>query len=531
MSITIAFKEWKKIEGVIAIPQKDAAKKFNLNTIGATRRIKGALMVTKVSQIQEIVIIANTYRVSLYPISGGHNWGYGSGLPASNDCVILDLSEMKRIIEFNKELGYVTLEAGVTQQQLFEYMRDHDCNFMVPTTGAGPSCSIIGNALEKGYGITPHEDHFGAVLTLKAVLANGDIYHSAISQFGGHRSDQLFKWKFGPYLDGLFTQGNAGIVVQATVALAPKPEQITQFLLFVEEAHFQDAVKHVAKIKQKFGSMVGGINMMNKYRLLAMLEAKQEWAGQDTLTELHIRELARKRKLPDWAVMGGIYCPNELQGDIVSVIKKEFKKTAKHMVFLNRKKVNFYKKVLKFLPFKKLQRTVQGVSQGLDLLEGIPGTVALPLAYLKNRHKLPARDKLSPDEDGCGLIWYSPLVPIDSSFVRDYTQEITRVCLSQGIEPLITLTTLSERCFDSTVPILFDLDNVAEIKKAKTCYKLLLELSKEMGVYPYRTDIDSMRQMYDTAEGSSFDMLEKINDALDPNHIISPGRYHRIRKT
>src|SRR3989338_11233957 len=197
MSIEDALREWSKIPDVVVLDEKEAELKFGLNTIGAKRRIKGALGAQSVSQVQEIVAIANTYIAPLYPISGGHNWGYGSSLPAVNDCVILDLSQMKRIVELNKELAYVTLEPGVTQQQLYEYIEKNNLDFMVPTTGAGPSGSLIGNALEKGYGITPYEDHFGAVLNFKAVLPNGEIYHSAMSEFGGHRSDAIFRWGIG----------------------------------------------------------------------------------------------------------------------------------------------------------------------------------------------------------------------------------------------------------------------------------------------------------------------------------------------
>jgi 4-cresol dehydrogenase (hydroxylating) len=35
--------------------------------------------------------------------------------------------------------------------------------FLVPATRAGPGCSIIGNALKRGYGITPLTDHFQSI--------------------------------------------------------------------------------------------------------------------------------------------------------------------------------------------------------------------------------------------------------------------------------------------------------------------------------------------------------------------------------
>ena len=528
MSIENAFSDWGKIGDVVVLDGSEASARFGLNTIGAERRIRGALVAHDVSQVQKIVLTANKYKVALYPISGGRNWGYGSSLPAVNDCVILDLSQMKRIVELNKELAYVTLEPGVTQQQLYEYIEKNNLDFMVPTTGAGPSGSLIGNALEKGYGITPYEDHFGAVLNLKAVLPNGEIYHSAMSEFGGHRSDAIFRWGIGPYLEGLFAQGNMGVVVQATLALARKPQDVTQFLVFVEDEHFEEAVTAVGTIKQRFGSMLGGVNVMNRRRLLSMLGSKHEWLGEETVTEVHIREMAKKRMIPDWVVMGGIYCPHEIKSGIIKRIKKEFGRSAKHAVFLGRKDINLAKKLLKFLPIPQIKNTIKGVEQALSILEGVPSEVAIPLAYLKNHKKSPTRDNLSPDADGCGLIWYSPLIPIEASFVRDYTQEVTRICLAKGIEPLITLTSISERCFDSTIPILFDLNDKDERLGAQDCYRSLLELSREMGVFPYRVDVQTMRELFDSAEGSCSAILRKIKDAIDPNHIISPGRYSKF---
>ena len=62
--------------------------------------------------------IANRWKVAVYPISSGRNWGYGSRVPAADGCVLLDLGRMNQIVDFNEELGYVTVEPGVTQAQL-----------------------------------------------------------------------------------------------------------------------------------------------------------------------------------------------------------------------------------------------------------------------------------------------------------------------------------------------------------------------------------------------------------------------------
>ena len=45
------------------------------------RSIAASLRPANEAQVVRIVQIAGHYKVPLYPISTGHNWGYGSSLP------------------------------------------------------------------------------------------------------------------------------------------------------------------------------------------------------------------------------------------------------------------------------------------------------------------------------------------------------------------------------------------------------------------------------------------------------------------
>ena len=64
--------------------------------------------------------------------------------------------------------------------------------FLVPVTGAGPDCSLLGNnALERGCGIMPHAAHFGAVTWLEAVLPDGSVYQGSLSALGGHEGSLI----------------------------------------------------------------------------------------------------------------------------------------------------------------------------------------------------------------------------------------------------------------------------------------------------------------------------------------------------
>ncbi len=71
--------------------------------------------------LKSCLLLASKHSILLYPISKGKNWGYGSKVPLHTNSIIIDLSKFNKIIDYNETLGYVTIEPGVTFQQLFDY--------------------------------------------------------------------------------------------------------------------------------------------------------------------------------------------------------------------------------------------------------------------------------------------------------------------------------------------------------------------------------------------------------------------------
>src|ERR1700730_9125965 len=200
--LDLAICAWRARIGQRAVlPGMAAQQKYGMCTTGVERSIPAALLPRSVDDVVAILDIARRNAIPLYPISTGHNWGYGTANPVSDGCVVLDLSGLNRILDLDAELGLVTVEPGVTQQTIQDFIDRNAIPFLLPVTGAGPHCSLIGNALERGYGITPYADHFAAVTALEAVLPDGRVYRSALSELGGESVDRAFKWGIGPYLD------------------------------------------------------------------------------------------------------------------------------------------------------------------------------------------------------------------------------------------------------------------------------------------------------------------------------------------
>jgi len=528
--LAAALASWQALLGGDRVLDADRAmRQYHSDTSGQGRALGGALLAKNRAEVIATVETARRCRIPLYPISTGNNWGYGGASPVWDGCVLLDLSGMDRIIELDPELGLVTLEPGVTQGQLREYLDRHAPHFMVPTTGAGPNCSLIGNALERGYGITPHTDHFGAVTALEAVLPDGSIYRSPLAELGAETVNRAFKWNMGPYLDGLFAQGNLGIVTQMTLALAPRPERVEGFFFGIPDPGKLDvAVLAVRRILRTLGSAVGAINLMNARRVLAMTAPypKEFGGGDAVLPEEVVLAMSRRHQVRAWMGVGALYGTDRVVAAARRVVRQSLRPVADRIVFMTPERSAFLGRVVRCVPGLRESRPAKllaAVQQSLDLMAGRPGEVALALAYWRMGPR-PANAALDPARDGCGLIWYSPLVPMTVPAVGTYVAMVHEICQAHRIEPLITLTSLTDRCFDSTVPLLFNRADAGETTRATACFHALFEAGRVQGFVPYRLGINAMSRV--TGVPSPFwNLVTTIKSAIDPDGIIAPGRY------
>ncbi len=512
------------------------------------RTLMAVITLTQSDEIKALLDLANqcatdaTLAFSLYPISTGKNWGYGTSQPASlsKNIILVDLGKLANIRHFDSELGLVTIEPGVTQQQLSDYLQQNNHDYMVPVTGAGPDCSILANALERGYGITPYTDHFSAVTSIQGYWANGRPYQSAINELDASDDkfvDKTFKWGLGPYLEGLFTQSNLGIVSQMTIRLAKKKADFTSFFIQMhDDALLEKAVPLIRQVLQDYEGIVGSINLMDQRRLLSMFAMNPK--GNDVhqvMNNQEIKKLAKDLQAPSWTIVGSIY------GSIgvVSAVKKEidaiFSQLPCKRVYSNSLAIVLTNKVINKLPgwvigkipaLAKVAEQLDSFNKGKDIMLGKPNKVALKLAYW--RHKGIQgfdKDKLSPGKDGCGLLWYAPLITMKADKMREFVDFIRDTCPKFNIEPFITFTNLKHDCVDSTIPIVFDLSNAQAVNDAHNCLKELVEEGLKKGFVPYRLSIDQQQWLLNK-DSDFWQTVNQLKSSLDPHNILSQGRYN-----
>lgn len=495
-------------------------------TFATTQRVLAVLRPRDRAQVQECLRAANHFGIPLYPISSGKNWGYGSRVPPADGCVLLDLGRLTRILDFNEELGYVTVEPGVTQRQLYGYLRQRGSGLWMDSTGSSPDCSLIGNVMERGFGHTPYGDHFAHVCGLEIVLPTGEVVETGSARFPGCRTAAVNRWGVGPSLDGLFSQSNLGVVTRMTVWLMPEPECFEAFFFRSEDPAGLPALIDSLRQLRLRDILRSSIHIANDYKVLNGLQQYpwQETAGHTPLTPECMAHFRKTLTFGYWNASGGLYGTRGQVSEAKRLLRKALRGQNGRLRFLSEKKLRWARRFAKAFSVMMrwdVTRTIEIVTPVVGLMRGVPTVQSLASVYWRKR--MPVPPDPNPDRDRCGLLWYAPVAPAQGREVAALTQLAGEVLLPSGFEPMISLTVLTPRTVYAVISITYDREVAGEDERAMNTYFELSRRCTEAGYYPYRLGIQGM-----TATGGEdryTTVLARLKGALDPNGVLGPGRY------
>ena len=198
------------------------------------RVASAAVAPISVEQIQAIVAIANDYRLPLYPISTGRNLTYGGSAPVYSGSVVLDLKRMNRILDVNERDKTCLVEPGVSYYDMYRHLRENKIRLWIDTAAPGWG-GLMGNALDRGAGETDTDvrDHFDAHCGMEVVLGTGEVVRTGMGANPKSKTWQIFKYGLGPWIDGIFSQSNYGIVTKMGFWLMEEPEAALQVVVSV----------------------------------------------------------------------------------------------------------------------------------------------------------------------------------------------------------------------------------------------------------------------------------------------------------
>jgi 4-cresol dehydrogenase (hydroxylating) len=285
-----------------------------------------------------------------------------------------------------------------------------------------------------------------------------------------------------------------------------------------------DAIRHLLFA----GVFNGPVNLLHRDRVLIML-GQYPWeamGGQTPLSESVARQLAAEKRIGMWNGVGAITGSRAQVRACKATIKKTLQGKVDRVTFLSDNRLRLLQRypratgMLLGVNVSDLLKTLEG---SYGLLKGIPSEVAMSLAYWRNRRPFP-QGNINPARDNCGLMWFAPIIPMTEGDVRTFRGIIEPIFLKYGFEACITLTAVNERCFDCTLPLLYDKDNASETERAEGCYRELLASCHEHGYISYRLGLQSM-QAETTRDDVFWKTVASLKRAFDPEGILSPGRY------
>ena len=185
--------------------------------------------------IQVILRIANKNRIPVIPRVANTNVG-GLAIPEQGG-IVVDLTEMNRIIETNEADKYAIIEPGVTWSDMKAHLTQNHPRLRFGYSLGPPYSSVVANCLMDGltnlglkHGTTAHW-----INGLEAVLPTGEIVRTgigAVSRYWCSRSPL-------PDLTGLFVNfyGTTGIVTKLSVALWPRHPYHKRFFVLAYDTH------------------------------------------------------------------------------------------------------------------------------------------------------------------------------------------------------------------------------------------------------------------------------------------------------
>ncbi|WEH41608.1 FAD-binding protein [Streptomyces sp. NBC_01218] len=194
-----------------------------------------------VEQVRHVMRTAHALRVPVVP--QGARTGLSGAANASEGCVVLSLVKMDRILEISAVDRIAVVEPGVVNAVLSRAVAEQDL-YYPPDPSSWETCTIGGNiGTASGglccvkYGVTAEY-----VLGLTVVLADGRLLTTGRRTAKGVAGYDLTRLFVG-------SEGSLGIVVEAVLALRPKPPR--QLVLAAEFPSAEAACDAVCRIMER----------------------------------------------------------------------------------------------------------------------------------------------------------------------------------------------------------------------------------------------------------------------------------------
>ncbi|WP_027714409.1 FAD-binding oxidoreductase [Desulfuromonas sp. TF] len=430
---------------------------------------------SSVQDIQAVVRIANNYKTPLWTVCNGENEGYGGSAPATRGQIVLDLRHMNKILHVDEELGYCLLEPGVTYGDLQNHLKTHDSHLWLDSPASSASVSVVGNTLDRGCGYTPYHDHFFFSCGMEVVLGDGTLLRTGMGGVPNSTSWQVFKWGYGPYVDGIFTQGNNGIVTKLGAWLmgAPPAGGYKPFCLRLPKTEMLE-------------KLMGPLVLLRQTHIIpnACALVNAGWESNDRTA--HNAGAKGPGGVGAWNLYGAVYgTPEQVElnwGYVTGTFKALFGDQAQIITEQEAKDDPV---------FQHRKQLMQGRTQS-------------------QRYK-------------GGVMQFSAIAPAVASECRQQVRVAEEVLRKHQFDYLSEFI-VGWRDARHVIELRFDPAKSEQHRRAHQCYGELLERFSKQGWGVDRANTAFMDKVADTYGPAMKRFNHAIKKALDPNNILAPGK-------
>lgn len=453
-----------------------------------------AVAPSNVEEVQMCLRIANEYKIPLWPISTGKNLAYGGAAPRLPGAVTLDLKRMNKILEVNEEFGYALVEPGVSYFDLYEYLQKNDIKLWLdpPSPGWG---SVLGNTVERGVGYTPYGDHLTMQCGMEVVLPNGEVVRTGMGALPNNNTWQLFKYGFGPYLDGIFTQSSLGVVTKLGIWLMPEPPGFLPFMIaFPREEDLEKVVEILRPLK--ISMVIPNAAVVSHVLLEAANQTTraQYYTGKGPLPASAIKKIMVDQDLGYWNFYAGLYGPEPINNATWEMIQDAFSAVPGARFYLAEDRPG---------------------DQTMDYrIKGMNGTPNLQEFAFVNWI------------GGGGHVDFAPISATTGAEAMKQYAMVRDRSFEYGFD-YVGEFIVGWREMHHVYTLIFDRTRSDTKKQAYDLFETLVADAAANGYGEYRTHLAFMDQIaatYDWNDNALMRLHERMKDALDPNGILSPGK-------
>jgi len=327
---------------------------------------------------------------------------------------------------------------------------------------------------------------------MEVVLADGQILRTGMGSIPNSTTWQAFKWGYGPYVDGLFTQSNFGVVTKLGLWLMPRPPAYKAFM--VRHDQMGDVAKIVDAMRpMRLANLVPNVVlMMGAAYQLAMFKRRGElWDSETPITDEAVSKAAKANGLGMWNTYFALYGTDETIAATEPIVRGAMARADGVVLSDAEMAGNPW--------FEHHKRLMSG---GLTLEE---------IGIVRWRGA------------GGGMSCFAPVAPARGVETAQQTALAKEILGRYGFDYMAAYA-IGSRELHHLIFLCYDKSDAEQEKKADTCHREMVMRFGERGWASYRTGVTSMDLVAAQYGQVNRDFNQRLKRALDPNGILAPGK-------